>query len=679
VYVVGSTNGDDASVRKYSATGPTPSAAESGLEFGSAEELRYVPADGKATTKLVAIVKDRNGNPLSGRTVKLQNVSDSVLGDEARETNSQGKATFVLKDEVAESVRFSLIDITGGGSVDLRQSKTVHFTRKVVVLVMGFRSSLPKRFCYFGDNRGLSDCESIGPEVLAGREPFTGAPGTVYAALDALGYAPGMTRTSADAGASIMEMSWTATTCGANGASCVADILSTGQDVAWIPKYYDIGGINAGGSLDRQNDIDKWAGRLVNTLAAYDQALADPDTGRGYHASFHLVGHSMGGELVVRALGKALGHEYFGPSRRGIIPAVISVDGALNWGSVAGGSAPAVRELVPSACGSPVRTARGYNGDAKEEENAANVRKAASDLGTTTLGVTNSLDAIVRTDIALLNDPVKPQPGYGERVYRGYGESEPIGDPGCGHSTLLRSQAVGLENASGAQVYFPLGDLIAKYVGQAVDEPGVAPATRTRRSQRGNDQVAPAISQPPFADPGGPYAVREGGTVRLDGRGSGDPDGRIVSYLWSRPARLDDPTAVRPVFSAVDDGGYSIGLTVTDDDGATMKGKTKIKVTNVVPVIEHLADLEVNVGEKMTIEISFTDAGNRDTHLVSVDWGDGTSGEAVVDESRGAGTAHAAHAYVEPGDYVLTVTVRDADGGEARSVTTVRAAPATAD
>ncbi len=121
-------------------------------------------------------------------------------------------------------------------------------------------------------------------------------------------------------------------------------------------------------------------------------------------------------------------------------------------------------------------------------------------------------------------------------------------------------------------------------------------------------------NEPPTADAGGPYKVDEGHTVKLDGTGSADADGQIVAYAWSKPGRLDDPAVRRPVFRGTDDGKFDITLTVTDDDGASDRADATIKVRNVDPNLAPLAPLSGMVGEPLVLDVSFSDAGTRDTH-----------------------------------------------------------------
>ena len=79
----------------------------------------------------------------------------------------------------------------------------------------------------------------------------------------------------------------------------------------------------------------------------------------------------------------------------------------------------------------------------------------------------------------------------------------------------------------------------------------------------------------PLADAGLDQSATVGSTVYLDGGGSVDPDGEIVSYDWSirtpsgervTPA---DPEAVTTQFVPDETGRYEVQLTVTGDDGQT--------------------------------------------------------------------------------------------------------------
>ncbi len=77
----------------------------------------------------------------------------------------------------------------------------------------------------------------------------------------------------------------------------------------------------------------------------------------------------------------------------------------------------------------------------------------------------------------------------------------------------------------------------------------------------------------------------------------------------------------------------------------------------------------VPLGDPVDVSVSFTDTPGL-PHAATIDWGDGTSSPADVDEA--AMTASASHVYTEPGVYEITATVADTVGaGNADTETAV--------
>lgn len=100
-----------------------------------------------------------------------------------------------------------------------------------------------------------------------------------------------------------------------------------------------------------------------------------------------------------------------------------------------------------------------------------------------------------------------------------------------------------------------------------IASPPVADAGET---PDGNPRTPPG---PPFE----PYRCALGETIRLDGSGSFDRNGTIVSYLWNYPGGdAVDAIGSRPEFTCLPElGTATVLLTVTDDDGlATMDRAT---------------------------------------------------------------------------------------------------------
>jgi len=100
------------------------------------------------------------------------------------------------------------------------------------------------------------------------------------------------------------------------------------------------------------------------------------------------------------------------------------------------------------------------------------------------------------------------------------------------------------------------------------------------------DPQNPPENHPPIANAGPDQTVTDtdgngSEDVTLDGSGSDDPDGDIVSWVWteggSQIATGGTPTVTLPV------GVHTITLTVTDDDGATDTDEVVITVQGVSP------------------------------------------------------------------------------------------------
>lgn len=81
------------------------------------------------------------------------------------------------------------------------------------------------------------------------------------------------------------------------------------------------------------------------------------------------------------------------------------------------------------------------------------------------------------------------------------------------------------------------------------------------------------VDQPPVADAGGPYSGTATAPVTFDAGGSFDPDGTIVDWLWDfGDGGLGSGQTVSNTYAIA--GTYTVGLTVTDNDGLTAQATT---------------------------------------------------------------------------------------------------------
>jgi Ca2+-binding RTX toxin-like protein len=94
---------------------------------------------------------------------------------------------------------------------------------------------------------------------------------------------------------------------------------------------------------------------------------------------------------------------------------------------------------------------------------------------------------------------------------------------------------------------------------------------------------------------------------------------------------------------------------------------------NQPPVIEDFQTTAALVGraapgDEVQVSGLFSDADLADTHTVLIDWGDGTSEEALVNEEGGVGEFSGEHEFETGGVFIVTATVTDGSGASVEAV-----------
>lgn len=194
------------------------------------------------------------------------------------------------------------------------------------------------------------------------------------------------------------------------------------------------------------------------------------------------------------------------------------------------------------------------------------------------------------------------------------------------------------------------------------------------------------MNAPPVADADGPYTVDEGHSVVLDGSGSVDPEGGSLAYEWDldNDGQYDDATGISLTFGPFDDGpaSYTVGLRVTDEQGATDTDTTTVTVNNVAPTVSaDIASQSVQYSDWITpVTITATDvsADTMSATAAGLPSGLTLSSPGTCSDSAGIKTCTwtISGKVADPeGTYPVTVTVTDKDGEWTEVDTTIDVHP----
>lgn len=139
------------------------------------------------------------------------------------------------------------------------------------------------------------------------------------------------------------------------------------------------------------------------------------------------------------------------------------------------------------------------------------------------------------------------------------------------------------------------------------------------------------------------------------------------TYLWQFGDSLISVLAA-PTHTYVDDGSYTVNLTVTDKDGGFTTTSFSVVISNVDPELTLTAPPgNLTEGVNASFTLRTTDQGTADVLTVSIDFGDGSGPQSVP---SGIGVM-VSHAFPDEGNYTVVVSVSDGDGGLASAQTTV--------
>ncbi len=189
----------------------------------------------------------------------------------------------------------------------------------------------------------------------------------------------------------------------------------------------------------------------------------------------------------------------------------------------------------------------------------------------------------------------------------------------------------------------------------------VDPDNAIVESDKANNIVIISYENIPQVDVGLDQVVDEGVVVQFSGSVMLPGNTEDYSYTWDFD---DGSTAVgiSTTHSYGDNGIYVVSLTVF---GLGYSGVDHMTVTvqNVAPTVNAGPDMTGDEGTPLTFTGGFSDPGWLDAHAINWDFGDAAPPVS--------GTLTPTHVYGDNGDYTVTLTVTDDDGGMTSDTLTV--------
>ncbi len=134
-------------------------------------------------------------------------------------------------------------------------------------------------------------------------------------------------------------------------------------------------------------------------------------------------------------------------------------------------------------------------------------------------------------------------------------------------------------------------------------------------------------NQPPVADAGRDRTVQAGDTVVLNGGGTYDPDGDLVTLSWqlvTAPpgslAALTGPTLVKPSLTVDVAGDYVVELVADDGTTASAASTVRISTVNSAPLADAGPDRKIGPLAGETVELDATGSTDSDGDFLSYQW-----------------------------------------------------------
>ncbi len=170
----------------------------------------------------------------------------------------------------------------------------------------------------------------------------------------------------------------------------------------------------------------------------------------------------------------------------------------------------------------------------------------------------------------------------------------------------------------------------------------------------------------PIAEAGSDITVLFGSTANLNGSGSSDPDGDILTYAWvitSRPtgslAILSDASSPAPTFNPDVRGAYGFKLTVSDGD-LTSEDTVIVTCSNNVPVANAGTNATIEFGQ--TANLNGSASSDPDGDSLSFAWTITSGPDTGIGQLSNNTIVNPVFTPSRKGIYTLSLIVTDSEG-----------------
>jgi PKD repeat protein len=169
----------------------------------------------------------------------------------------------------------------------------------------------------------------------------------------------------------------------------------------------------------------------------------------------------------------------------------------------------------------------------------------------------------------------------------------------------------------------------------------------------------------PVVSTGTPPSGAEGSLLSFNGSFTDPGSADTHTYVWDFGDGGSNTSSLTPAHAYVDDGSYTVSLTVTDDDGGLAAATMTVTVANAPPTVSGLTvPATTDEGTLETMSATYADPGTVDAAALTYQW---DFGDSSTDPNAGPVT----HQWNDDGSFTVTVTVTDPQGATGTDTATI--------